>query len=249
MRWVNHLGLLLAVLVVLGVGNAAGEEFEHTRRSELRVGMDMDAVQAILGQPDDINPQGDSIWLTYQSESDGLVIRLQVELRDGQLGSWVYEERGPGKNSEPEAKQPPDESTPSPEAAPSQVETPKLLDPPSDGKPLQVASYRHEVLPEDASNRRYRDLLLMHFEVRNNTDRVVVAWKARITFLNPFGDTILYSDWTAATSDIPPGGTDSLGLQFEDNRFDADDGYSKLTAYSSSKVSIRLDNLEVIYAE
>lgn len=120
-----------------------------------------------------------------------------------------------------------------------------------EGQALPISFSKFDVVKRDADvdSGRYSNDALLVLTIKNETDKIIKAYRLTIEVRNAFGDVMHTIKLTSGDSMIYPQETEDASFKFDDNQFIDDEVYDSLTAYSIDNLSLTIIDAQAVYKD
>jgi hypothetical protein len=114
-------------------------------------------------------------------------------------------------------------------------------------EPISIEDFVKEHLPENPDINRYSNYVQLTLMIKNNTEKLIKAWRATLVVENPFGDILFRIQLTDGTASIRPRQIEKANFAWEDNMFINDEPYDQLLSYDKDNLKIKLSEIKVVH--
>ncbi|MBT5307562.1 MAG: hypothetical protein HON76_22160 [Candidatus Scalindua sp.] len=114
-------------------------------------------------------------------------------------------------------------------------------------EPISIEDFDKIHLPENPDISRYVNSVRLTLMIKNNTDKLIKAWRATLAVENPFGDILFRIQLTDGTANIKPRQIEKANFDWEDNMFITDEPYDQLLSFDKGNLKLKLSEIKIVH--
>jgi hypothetical protein len=111
--------------------------------------------------------------------------------------------------------------------------------------PLSFLKADRKIIPKNPEEEESKDKVRLILHIKNNTNKLMKAWKAKMTVKDPFGEKLFKVRLTSGSRSIGPNETKEIPFDFKDNPENKRDPYDFLMIYNPEVLKIELSEFEI----